>query len=635
MPLPVIAAAVLYALLRQIIMAVVSGAIVTGAQELLDGTFKELVYEIKDTEGITEQDAKDIVGNILLDLAVNSAAIMTVLRTGAGVKVAEFLGLTSRQFGKAALSPAATKAAQSIAVSGGAPMAKRLMSRLVKILGKGTGVFWLFAALTQIVEPLWYQPGQIQKVLNAVGFDIDVPGAGISETPGPFSKDSSVTFSDFAKSIEAAGVKGINNPGAYQSQLYTRENLASLVNYVYGQEILSGRNPKVADLLPLLSKYLVGASFTASTPSPTTSVTTNSAIPKVYTGIVSQGVIGKGLSFTPRPDDLIESVEELRQAAANNLAPFLETILGKIIYEVKIVSSIITKDGFKQTGTVQQIRNGSTSTGAPKYKTVVNKFATLNLYVMTDKGVRSKISTIVLGPTNSAKLTIGVNDIREVETSLPSLVTTTNIADITGIETSQPVTISTPPASGGTSVPTTDTGSVVTPASPVSTPAPVSDTKGNNALTLFDWYQSRGLPLATVGNRAILYERLGLGQQSFYTGTGEQNSKLLAALKRAVAAAPKGGTFVTAEDEAPEGSRIESLNGSLYWFKKEEPKPENKPTSGSSKTVPTMKGKKVNISSSKINEKKNSKDEVYATIDGSIFSVSEYKEFKRLRAQYT
>lgn len=524
-----------YAFLRQVVMAIASGAVVTAAQELMDGTFKELVYEIRDTEGVTEQDAKDIVANVLSDLALNSASIMVVLKTGAGVKVAEWLGLTSRKFGKAALTPAAQTAVAKISADGGKTIVKRVLGRLGKILGKGTGIFWLFAALTQIIEPLWYQPGQIQRVLQAVGIDVDVPGAAGTQAPGPFSADSSVTFTDFAKSIEAAGVKGIQNPGAYQSQLYSRENLANLVNYVYGQELLAGRNLKVADLLPKLSQYLVGASSVSALPSPTTSVTTTPAIPKVYTGIVSQGVIGKGLSFTPRPDDLIESVEELRQAAANNLAPFLETILGKIIYEVKIVPSIITKDGFKQTGTVQQIRSGTTATGAPKYKTVVNKFATLNLYVMTDKGVRSKISTIVLGPTNSAKLTVGINDIREVETSLPSLVTTNDINEIKGIETAQSVTVSTPKAEGGTSVPGLDTGSVVTPASPVSTQGSASAVAGNNALTLFDWYQAQGLSLPSVSDRSKLYESLGLGQATFYTGTAEQNSKLLAALKKSVA----------------------------------------------------------------------------------------------------
>lgn len=517
--------------LRQVVMAVASGAIVTTAQELLDGTFKTLVEEIRDTEGVTEQDAKDIVANILADLALNSASILFVLKTGAGVKVAEWLGLTSRNFGKAALTPKAQAAVTKITAEKGTTLAKRVFGRIGKVLAKGTGVFWLFAALTQIVEPLWYQPGQIQRVLQAVGIDVSIPGASGTQAPGPFSADSSVTFTDFAKSIEAAGVKGIENPGAYRSELYTRDGLAGLVNYVYGQNLLQGKNLKVSDLLPLLSPYLVGASSTTALPSPATSVTTTPSIPKVYTGIVSQGVVGKGLTFTSRPDDLIESVEELKQAAANNLAPFLETLLGKVIYEVKIVSSIITKDGFKQTGTVQQIKTGVTSTGAPKYKTVVNKFATLNLYVMTDKGVRSKISTIVLGPTNSAKLAVGVGDIQAVEAALPSLVTTTDINEIKGIETTQSVTVSTPVSAGGTPTPAPVAGTVVTSAQPASAQVPAAAVAGSNALTLFDWYRAQGLSLPSVESRSLEYERLGLGNSVYYTGTAEQNSKLLVALK--------------------------------------------------------------------------------------------------------
>ena len=570
MPVPVIAAAALYAFLRQVVMAIASGAIVTGAQELMDGTFRNLVNEIRDTQGVTEQEAKDIVANILSDLALNSAAILFVLKSGAGVKVAEWLGLTSRKYGKAALTPAAELAASNIARDGGKSLARRLLGKVGKLAAKGTAIFWFFAALTQIIEPLWYQPGQIQRVLNGLGIDVDVPGAAGTQAPGPFSADSSVTFSDFAKSIEAAGVKGINNPAALQTQLYTRENLANLVNYVYGQQLLGGRNLKVADLLPLLSKYLIGGSLAASVPSPTASVTVSPSLPKVYTGIVSQGVIGKGLSFTPRPDDLIESLEELKQAAANNLAPFLQSVLGKIIYEVKIVSSVITKDGFRQTGTVQQIRSGSTTSGAPKYKTVVNKFATLNLYILTDKGVRSKISTIILGPTNSAKLTVGINDVREIETALPSLVTTNNINDIKGIETAQSVTVSTPKSEGGKSVPDLDTDSVVTPASPVSTPASVATIAGNNALTLFDWYQAQGQTLPNVSERSILYESLGLGQRNFYTGTAEQNSKLLSALKAQAAG----------KSESDKSSKKSSDSSS------------KKSSDSSSKEVPRMKGKK-------------------------------------------
>lgn len=527
---------VLGAFLRYLVMAVASGAVVTFAQELLDGTFKTLVEELRDTEGITEQEAKDIVANILLDLALNSASIMFVLKSGVGVKVAEYLGLTSRNFGKAALSTNAEKAAVKLASTGGKDIARRVLVMIKKFVPNPVAALWLFMGFTQVIEPAIYQPAQTERIWQALGFDISIPRAEGNKTPGPFSSSSSVTFDEYARSLEVSGIKGISNPVAMQSQLYSRTALADVVNYVYGQQVSQGKKVSVNEIIPLIAPYLVMASGSTALPSPAVSTPTTTQTPKVYTGIVSQGVIGKGLTFTPRPDDLIESVEELKQAAANNLTPFLETVLGKIVYEVKIVSSIITKDGFKQTGTVQQIKTGTTTTGAPKYKTVVNKFATLNLYVMTDKGVRSKISTIVLGPTNSAKLTIGLNELKEIETALPSLVTTTDINDIRGIETANAVTVSTPVTAGGTPSHTPTTVTTVSPAAPVSAPASGIAVPGNTALTLFEWYLAQGKTLPSVAERAIIYESLGLGQKAFYTGTAEQNSKLLAALKQDAAA---------------------------------------------------------------------------------------------------
>jgi hypothetical protein len=54
---------------------------------------------------------------------------------------------------------------------------------------------------------------------------------------------------------------------------------------------------------------------------------------------------------------------------------------------------------------------------------------------------------------------------------------------------------------------------------------------GSSASTLFEWYQAQGQALPSVTTRAKLYQSLGLGQASFYTGTAEQNTKLLNALK--------------------------------------------------------------------------------------------------------
>lgn len=637
--MPIFIPIILGALLRQLIMAVVSGAVVTFAQKLLDGTFQTLVEEIRDTEGVTEQDAKDIVSNILLDLAINSAAIMAVLRTGAGVKVAEYLGLTSRNFSKAALSKSAETAAQRIAAGGGKDIAKRLLVRLRKIVPNPVTMLWLFIGATQVIEPAIYQPAQTERIWQSLGFDFEIPRAEGNKTPGPFSMDSSVTFVEYASSLEAAGIKGINNPAALQSQLYSRDGLAMLVNYVYGEEVSKGNNPSVKQLIPLLSKYLVMPSSTGTLPSPTVSTPISTNIPKVYTGIVSQGVIGKGIEFTPRPDDLIESVEELQQAAANNLAPFLQALTSKIVYEIKIVSSVLTKDGFKQTGTVQQIKTGQTATGAPKYKTVVNKFATLNLYVMTDKGVRSKITTIVLGPTNSAKLTLGMNDLRAIETQLPAIVTTTDINEITGIETSKPVTVSTPTPAGGTSTPAPSTAPSETAATVVSIPPSAGSVPGLNALTLFEWFMAQGQSLPSVGSRSAMYEEMGLGNKNYYTGTAEQNSKLLAALKadalkRATTTRelPAGAKIIKAEDDAPEGYEVERIAGVLYTW----PKPKASSTSGGagkSSTTTTSKTTttKSNTSTSKTAPAAQPKKALYSYTTVSGERVTKYSDGSETR----
>lgn len=495
--------------LRQVIMSVASGAVVTGAQELIDGTFKELVFELRDTEGLTEQEAKDVIGNIVIDLAINSASIMAVLRTGIGVKAAEWLGLTSKNFGKAALTPKAVTAAERVGVTGGKDLVKRVIGKIVKRIPSPTALFWVFVAMTQVVEPAIYQPGQMQRILDALGIPLTIPNSAGVLQPGPMSKED---FADYANSLETVGIKGINNPAAMQSQLYSRQALAQLIDWLYGQEVLKGFNPNTTKIIELARPYLTIATTaaTASAPSTTTPAgAPNSSSVKVFTGIVSQGVVGKGAEFVARPDDLIESIDELKQAAAINLASYLESLLTKVVYEVKIVSSIVTKDGFKQTGTTQRIESGKDTYGYPKYKTVTNRFAQVVVYALTDKNVRTKLTTINIGPTNSAKLLVGTNDLRGIESELPSLVTTTDINDIKGIETASAITVT----------------------------APKSSTKGAStaggayAKTLKEWYQLYEASMPSVAVRAKLYEALGLATATFYTASAEQNDRLLKALQ--------------------------------------------------------------------------------------------------------
>ena len=50
--------------------------------------------------------------------------------------------------------------------------------------------------------------------------------------------------------------------------------------------------------------------------------------------------------------------------------------------------------------------------------------------------------------------------------------------------------------------------------------------------TLYAWYTAQGQTLPSIGQRATLYEQLGLGLAAYYLGTAEQNAKLLNSLKR-------------------------------------------------------------------------------------------------------
>jgi hypothetical protein len=75
---------------------------------------------------------------------------------------------------------------------------------------------------------------------------------------------------------------------------------------------------------------------------------------------------------------------------------------------------------------------------------------------------------------------------------------------------------------------------------PASVPATVSvvnntvtpnDRVGASAVTIYQWYQAQGQSLPSVSARSVIYEGFGLGSRNYYTGTSEQNTKLLSALK--------------------------------------------------------------------------------------------------------
>ena len=577
------------ALVRVLIQAGVTTAIFSVIDAIIGPITDKAKQAVARAYGVSDEEAEDLLANEIIDAFAMIGILGVAIKSKLPTIVAEKLRFTSKGYLKRPVPPkvptsdvgsiaktiseaGATKALTSseavAAVSTVRANVKGAGKAIDFMQGKLNTVFLGFLVVSGFIDFGNWETGAysdtFQKLFAFLSGGLLVPNEDWRKT----KTASPEVFTKVFETYKASGAIGINDPYKLQSVAFTRDNLIDLVDKVGAASLLATGNASTKDILAGTLLFIVldpsvakinAISATSSVPSPTGTSSQSTSVPKVFTGIVSQGVVGKGLVFEARPDDLIESKQELLTAAANNLTPYLNTLLGKIVYEVKVVSSIITKEGFKQTGTTQQIQTGTWADGKPKYKTVTNKFATLTVYALTDKGSRSKLTTIVLGPTNSAKLTVNTSDLRSVETDLPSLVTTTDISEITGIETAAPVTISTP-TSAATQPTTPATPKPTTPATTTTVFAPpTAAALGGSALTLFDWYQSQGLPLPNVATRSDLYQTLGLGSKSYYTGTAEQNTKLLNALKtRAQAEAMAAQEAARQAERAAAGSSSSS-----------------------------------------------------------------------------
>lgn len=639
-------------LLRTLVMALVTGGGIAAIESLFSKSMENIVGAIRNGTGVSEQDAKDLVVNFLVDTAANTGVTLAILKLRLPVKVADYLGLSGKEITKKTLTPAATKAASVLKTAAGEGVLKGAIGKIVTIVGVPASLIWLVSAVANIIEPGIYKPAQTNAVYRKLGIPFQYPMTESALQPGPFDGPG---FSEYARALETQGIYAINNPNALASVVYSRQALADLIDYVYGQEVAAGRAPSKAKFIPLLAPYL---RTKGATPPPVTTAPAASApmpsVPsvKVFTGVVSQGTLGAGLSFTARPDDLIENATELQAAAANNLAATLAALPASLVYEIKIVSSVQTKDGFTQRGTSQRVVSGYNKDGSPKYRNVVNKFAVLSVYLVNEKGTRTKVRQITLGPTDAVRFQPTSSDLANVETSVKSSVHTSDVADIQKIVTSAPLAVATvsdapakvvqPDPLATVYTPVTDykdsgyryykhdvnsityfevlpwAGNIPYGYTPITrdeaiaglrnmknnprirdgaqfdamaddivngkydggsgytfingvpwliasaqeadrnkqlaaegylkeipvgngvgyiptgkTPAASSNTSSAcTAKTLYEFAQARGESLPTVAQRAPDYERLGLGPAAFYTGTAEQNTRLLAALQK-------------------------------------------------------------------------------------------------------
>jgi hypothetical protein len=603
--------------------------VTTVIADAIANLLKAVVAGVSQHYGISESDAKVVVLNKIIDIAALVGVGTATLYSKLGVKAAAYLGLDAAGkkgiifFASTEAKIAAADANPSLIATAGSTLWKAITAiPATKIL------MWL-VFFGNVGDWFFFKTNLFAETLkNIFGIDIS-PTLAKDAPPAGFALSE---FNSYATSIEAAGVVGINSVQQQQEQLYTRDNLKLLLEWLYGQQLQNNAGLGIKTLEQAAQKYLIfkdKASAAPSTPAPAKSQATTFSVPKVFTGIISQGAVASATSFTPRPDDLITSANDLQTAIANNVAPFIAALPGKLIYEVKMQTTVTTKDGFTQHGTTQQIQTGTYKDGSAKYKTVTNRFAVLNLYILSDLNHKSKIAQIVLGPTDAAQFQPTQNDLSSIEQTIASTIMTDTPPTTVAAATAQPLATDTASDAAPVATPLAPwqklpkfTGNidssyllprdgfagelyhlvgktlyVYTPADELVTddekhtvgnfgaqselarqrllqlgvdinrfslapfiadiitqnknvnadyksffgftdaPTPTQPTQSTTTTatdaitTLYGWYASKGQSLPPVASRATTYAQLGLGPANYYTGTAEQNTKLLAALK--------------------------------------------------------------------------------------------------------
>ncbi len=422
-------------------MAFTTAAPLTALQQFFDGTVIKVVEYIRDDQGLTLDEAKDIVVNILVDLSINASVIGVVLKTKIALKTADYLGFSTKGFVRRTLSTKATTAAARIAGPWEKFKAYSLVSKILAVGAVLTGFSWIAMGFANVIEPGIYQPVQANNLWQSIIGVRPFPEKGFQLQPGNFD---AARFNEFAASLEAAGIRGISNPVAQQSQLYSRDGLADVIEYVYGQAVLKGTVPSdYRATAKLVTPYLIGITSTpafGTTSSTTSSSGGTTSVPqvapvqiKVYTGPIAQGALGMPQEFIARPDDMINSADELKAAAKNNLAAFVQALPGRFQYEIGIVNSVKSKTGFTQKGEAVKVISGYYTNGKPRYKTIYHKFAVLKLIVTDENGRVVKLGTVNLGPVNVVDYQPTRVDLGSVQEALSTELFTTDINDITSI----------------------------------------------------------------------------------------------------------------------------------------------------------------------------------------------------------
>lgn len=425
---------ILLALLRPFIMWVVTITVTTVIADLIAAMLKAIVGAVAKHYNIPEDDAKVVVVNKMIDIAALLGVGTGALFSKIGIKAADYLGVKAV---KVATKKVAASSAAKIAIADALPTGAAKAKGIIASFFAGNA-FWKILGplmlLQQVGDWLIFGRPQLQGYFDAIfGKDaVKIPSA--TDAPPGFSNSE---WSAFYSGLESAGVAGIESPAARQSLIYSREQLALLVHWQYGQQLKNAAPTTANAIQKAVQPYLVFPGKVAQagitktvTPTSTPVVQTT----KVFVGAIGGGTLSSATGFTARPDDLIVSMSELETALRNNLVPFFASVLGRFVYETKVVSTVTSKDGFTQRGQAQQVVSGYTTAGAPKYRTVVNKFAVADIYFLSETGTRTKAGRIVLGPTDAVNFRPALDELSRLDLDIKGDISTPSLSGVSDVK---------------------------------------------------------------------------------------------------------------------------------------------------------------------------------------------------------
>lgn len=452
-------------LIRTAIQAITQVGLIAFADQLFGPLIDFAKKELAEAYDLTPEEAEDTLANELIDALALVGIIGLSIRTKLPTIVAEKLGFTAKGYVKRKLSAKLPASAVGTATKGSKittlaqPEAQAQIQTIVK--RSGTNFDTVAKVANIVVATAGVPVGVGLLITNTIDFGawnssayqrtfqdfLSIFGLEPDKDSRSPRTTSAEIFNKIYFALQGKGASEIKDPYKNTVVPFTRDNLLDLADKLAGQILIENGEVKAKTLLgailPLIafgSKPATGSGVTLPVFGDTQS---GGSKVQVFTGIVSQGVLGTGTQFQARPNDMIDNTAELIDSARINLANFLASLPSRVIYEIKIVPTITTKDGFTQRGTSTRVQTGKYFNGTPRYKTVTNKFAVLNMYFFSDKGARVSLGKINIGPVNAVNFQVSQSDLQQVANSLQQVATTSNVADITKIVTDKPVTVET------------------------------------------------------------------------------------------------------------------------------------------------------------------------------------------------